>query len=169
MSSALLFPLTFRQVRTEPSHPRGGSEQRKRKSNERTSRTNSGHCDLFALFLLVARFVNDRVTRRRFGMEPFGAPGRFSARLARTDGVPTCDKIVGITRRICRGVTGRPLASQDSKACTASGRTKYNWVKTSATSQLQSRNWVGVRTWTAVQSKSCFQKRKPCSSEKRNP
>jgi hypothetical protein len=53
---------------------------------KRTSRTNSGHRDLFALFLLVARFVNDRVTRRRFRMEPFGTPWRFSARLARTGG-----------------------------------------------------------------------------------
>src|SRR5438874_7408588 len=44
-----------------------------------TSRANSGRRRRFALFVLVARFTNDGMTRRRFRMEAFGASGRFSA------------------------------------------------------------------------------------------
>ncbi len=136
---------------------------------KRTSSTNSGCRDLFARFLLGTRFVNDRVAHRRFGMEAFGTSWRFSAWLARTDG---CAKL-----RQKRGhdPTGLPWSQRTAfgfpgqQCLPPKGRARYNWVKASATNQLQSRNWSAVRTWATVQSKSCFRKRKPCSSEKRNP
>src|SRR5438477_11740592 len=48
-------------------------------------RQNSGHADLFAFFLLFARFMNDWIALRRLRVEPFGASRRFSSWLARTD------------------------------------------------------------------------------------
>lgn len=53
---------------------------------KRTSKAHSGCRDLFPRFLLVARFVDDLAATGRFGMEAFGAPGRFSAWLARPHG-----------------------------------------------------------------------------------
>ena len=50
-------------------------------------------------------FDHDRTAWRRLGMKTKRSPRRFSASLARTSGVPICDKIAGITRRTCRGVT----------------------------------------------------------------
>src|SRR5713226_202738 len=47
-------------------------------------RPNSGDADLFALFLLFARFLNDRIALRGLRAEAFGASRRFSSWLART-------------------------------------------------------------------------------------
>ncbi len=104
---------------------------------KRTSSTNSGCRDLFARFLLGTRFVNDRVAHRRFGMEAFGTSWRFSAWLARTDG---CAKL-----RQKRGhdPTGLPWSQRTAfgfpgqQCLPAQARARYNWVKASATNQLQ--------------------------------
>src|SRR5436305_11156897 len=46
-------------------------------------RPNSGHADLFALFLLFARFMNNRIALRGLRAEAFGTSRRFSSWLAR--------------------------------------------------------------------------------------
>jgi hypothetical protein len=56
-----------------------GSEQRKTSQMTSTSRPNSGCSRRFALFLLFARFENNRMTRCRLRMETLGTSGRFSA------------------------------------------------------------------------------------------
>src|SRR6266566_9519066 len=43
-----------------------------------TNRANSSHRRRFALFVLFARFANDRLTHHRCGMKALGAPRRFS-------------------------------------------------------------------------------------------
>src|SRR5713226_8469863 len=65
-----------------------GSEQRKTSQMTSTSRTNSGRSRRFALFVLFARFTNDRMTRRWLGMEAFGTSGRFTAWLWWSRGSP---------------------------------------------------------------------------------
>src|SRR6266568_2528352 len=65
-----------------------GSEPRKTSQMTSTSRANSGRRRRFALFVLFACFTNDGMTLRRFGMEAFGAPGRFSAWLWWSRGSP---------------------------------------------------------------------------------
>ena len=54
----------------------------------RKSQTHSGRGRRFALFLLFACFIHDRMTLRRFRMEAFGASERFSAWLARMGRCP---------------------------------------------------------------------------------
>src|SRR5438270_1726033 len=49
------------------------------------SRVTSGRGNRFALFLLFARFMNDRIARCLPRAEAFGTPRRFSSWLARTD------------------------------------------------------------------------------------
>src|SRR5205807_8551442 len=49
-----------------------------------TSRSNSGRRRRFALFVLFARFENDRIALRRFRLEAFGASGRFTTWLRRS-------------------------------------------------------------------------------------
>src|SRR5258708_6567649 len=44
-----------------------------------TNQQNSSQGSFFALFLLFARFTNDRMTRRRLGMEALRPSRRFSA------------------------------------------------------------------------------------------
>src|SRR5947209_10020229 len=49
-----------------------------------TSRSNLSRCRRFALFVLFARFENDRIALRRFRLEAFGASGRFTTWLRRS-------------------------------------------------------------------------------------
>src|SRR5947209_18064644 len=48
-------------------------------------RPNSGHADLFALFLLFARFMNNRIALGGLRVETFGASRCFSSWVARTN------------------------------------------------------------------------------------
>src|SRR5947209_6327770 len=60
---------------------RDGSEARKRGAMNKNSRTLSGRGALFALFVLFARFTNDRMTGPGLGMKAFGPPQCFSTPL----------------------------------------------------------------------------------------
>src|SRR2546421_3144697 len=59
-------------------------KQEKRGAMNKNSRTLSGRGALFALFLLFARFTNDRMTRPGLGMKAFGPSRRFSSLLWRS-------------------------------------------------------------------------------------
>ena len=61
------------------------SAQRKTSPMKNASRFTSGRGARFALFLLFARFMNDRIARCLPRAEAFGTPRRFSSWLARTD------------------------------------------------------------------------------------
>jgi len=145
------------------------STERKTSLMKNASQFLSSREDCFALFLLVARFVNDRIARRQFGAEAFGASGRFSSWLARAN---WCAKLgqhrghhpTNLPRRH-RAPFGLP--GQERVQAQFTGQ--IHLEKRQATIQLQRRNCSGVRTRAASQSTSCFKKRNRCSSENRSP
>src|SRR5258708_5470668 len=75
----------FRQKEPEQSEDVASSAERKTSWMKKASKFLSRREGRFAFFLLFACFVNDRIARCWFRMEAFGASGRFSSWLARTN------------------------------------------------------------------------------------